>query len=81
MTVTVTADTVCIQTGPADASALRVGLCASVTGPADDKGAVAATAIGLSEAGSQGCTTGFGRRGQGGQAGQGSESGTTTSNG
>jgi len=77
----VTADTTYSQTGPTDASAIQVGLCASVTGTADTTGAVAATAIALSTAGSQGCTTGFGRRGPAGQSGQGSAGGTATSNG
>jgi hypothetical protein len=35
----------------------------------------------LSAAGTQGCTSGFGRRGPAGQSGQGSAGGTATSNG
>ena len=62
-TVTLTPTTTYSQTAAVPSSALRVGQCVAATGPADSRGAVAATRITLSTAGPNGCSTGFGRRG------------------
>jgi hypothetical protein len=61
-TVTLTPTTTYSQTATVPATALRVGQCVAATGPADSKGAVAATRITLSTAGPNGCSVGFGRR-------------------
>ncbi len=62
-TITLTASTTYSQTRTVTSTALRVGQCVAATGPADSKGAVAATRITLSTAGPNGCAAGFGRRG------------------
>ena len=64
-TITLTPTTTYTRTATVAATALRVGQCVMATGPANSKGAVAATRIALSVAGPDGCDTraGFGRRG------------------
>ncbi|GHF86904.1 hypothetical protein FHX82_004531 [Amycolatopsis bartoniae] len=65
--VTVDATTTYTKSQSADASALKVGECVTATGKADDTGAVTAQTISISQAGANGCTTGFGgNRGQNG---------------
>lgn len=80
-TVTVDSSTTYSATAKASAKALVVGACATVQGKADDKGAVAATRIVVSQATDGTCSTGFGGgfggRGQGGPA-QGSQDDTST---
>ncbi|HET6500130.1 MAG TPA: DUF5666 domain-containing protein [Amycolatopsis sp.] len=56
--VTVSAGTTYEKTQSSDATALKVGECATATGQSDDTGAVTATAISLSQAGPNGCTSG-----------------------
>lgn len=79
-TVTVDSSTTYSATAEASAKALVVGACATVQGKADDKGAVAATRVVVSEATDGSCTSGFGggfagRGGPGGPgAGQGDDS-------
>lgn len=63
-TITLTASTTYTETDSASATALKVGECVTATGTADATGAVAATKIGLSTAGPDGCSSGFGRRSQ-----------------
>lgn len=48
-----------------DASAVAVGLCVQAQGEQDDSGRMTATSLALSEAGDDGCSTGFGGRPQG----------------
>jgi hypothetical protein len=66
-TVTVDDSTTYTTTVDADSSAIAVGLCVTAQGESDDSGQVAATSLALSEAGDEGCSTGFG--GQGGFGG------------
>jgi hypothetical protein len=73
VTVTTTSATTYHQDATATSANLKVGLCATAIGAADDTGAVAATSIALSTAGANGCTTGFG--GFGGRAGGGGANG------
>jgi hypothetical protein len=61
-TVQVTSKTTYTTTGTATSSALRVGLCAVVTGKADTTGTVAATRIALSNKVNGTCTQIFGGR-------------------
>ncbi|HEY2764957.1 MAG TPA: DUF5666 domain-containing protein [Pseudonocardiaceae bacterium] len=78
-TVTTTGSTTFSKTVTADHSALAVGQCVTAAGPADDTGAVAASAITISQPGPNGCTAGFGGRrgtGQGGGSGQPGDQGT-----
>ncbi len=77
------------STAGADSSALAVGACVTAQGEADDSGAVTATSLTVSEAGEDGCSTGFGgaQGGPGGMGGQrpsgsgSSGSGSSTSSG
>lgn len=64
-TVTVDDGTTYTTTVAADASALAVGRCVAAQGEADDSGKVAATSLTVSDAGDDGCSTGFARRGSG----------------
>ena len=76
-TVTTTGSTTFSKTVATDHSALAVGECVTAAGPADDTGAVAASAITISQPGPNGCTAGFGaRRGAGQRGGSGAGSGT-----
>ena len=59
-TVETGSDTAVTATVAADASAIAVGLCASVRGEADTRGGMTATTIGLSDAGEDGCTARMG---------------------
>lgn len=56
------ADTVVTATVTADATAVAVGLCATVRGEADTRGGMTATTIALSDPGENGCTAGFDAR-------------------
>jgi hypothetical protein len=60
VTVTLGASTSVLRTVKATGADAKVGLCAVATGKADSTGTVAATTIGLSAKGSNGCTGGFG---------------------
>ena len=84
-TVTVTGATHYAKTTTAESSAIRVGLCASAFGTADDTGAIAATQIRLTDPVSGGCSTaglggGFGgfNRGSGNSGGGNSGGGQGT---
>lgn len=68
-TVTVDDATTYTTTVDADATAIAVGRCVVAQGDSDDSGKVAATSLVLSDAGDDGCSTGFG--GRGGMSGQG----------
>lgn len=70
-TVTVDDATTYTTTADADATAITVGRCVVAQGESDDSGKVAATSLALSDAGDDGCSTGFGGRGgmPGGQGG------------
>lgn len=70
-TVTVDDATTYTTTAGADATAITVGRCVVAQGESDDSGKVAATSLALSDAGDDGCSTGFGGRGgmPGGQGG------------
>ncbi len=70
-TVTVDDATTYTTTADADATAIAVGRCVVAQGESDDSGKVAATSLALSDAGEDGCSTGFGGRGgmPGGQGG------------
>ncbi|WP_431875099.1 hypothetical protein [Amycolatopsis sacchari] len=60
--VTVDAGTTYTKSEAANSSALKVGECVAATGKADETGAVTAQTISISQAGPNGCTTGFGGR-------------------
>lgn len=62
-TVTVDDATTYTRTVTADATAIAVGRCVTAQGASDSSGQVAATALVLSDAGDDGCSTGFGGRG------------------
>ncbi len=81
--MTVTPATTYTKTVTAKSSAIKVGLCASAFGPADDTGAIAATQIRLSEATNGTCSTGFGVGGfgTGGFGGRGNRSGNGSGSG
>jgi hypothetical protein len=64
--VETTGATTYTRTGAATAKALAVGLCVTALGKASDTGSIAATSISLRPAQNGSCSTGFGRRGQGG---------------
>jgi hypothetical protein len=64
--VETTAATTYTRTGAATAKALAVGLCVTALGKASDTGSIAATSIALRPAQNGSCSSGFGRRGQGG---------------
>jgi len=64
--VETTAATTYTRTAAATAKALAVGLCVTALGKASDTGAIAATSISLRPAQNGSCSSGFGRRGQGG---------------
>lgn len=70
-TVTVDDSTTYTTTVDADATAIAVGRCVVAQGDSDDSGKVAATSLVLSDAGDDGCSTGFG--GRGGMPGQGGD--------
>jgi hypothetical protein len=85
-TVTVTPSTTYTKTVIATSSSIKVGLCASAFGPADDTGAITAAQVRLSQATDGTCSTGFGggfggfggfggRNRSGGGSGSGSGSG------
>ncbi len=59
VTVTYAASTTFTRSGKATAAAVKVGLCLTAFGKADDTGAVTATAIQLSQPVGGSCTTGF----------------------
>lgn len=59
VTVTLGASASVLRTVKATGADAKVGLCAVATGKADSTGTVAATAIGLSAKGPNGCTGGF----------------------
>lgn len=61
-TITVTTDssTTYTQLAAASAAALAVGQCVTARGPADDTGAITATAINIRPPGPNGCANGFG---------------------
>lgn len=61
--VTVDGSTTYSTTADADATAITVGRCVVAQGESDDSGKVAATSLVLSDAGDDGCSTGFGGRG------------------
>ena len=60
-----TSDTTYTATARATSTALKVGLCVTALGTADDTGAVAASSISLRPAEAGGCLGGFGRPGGG----------------
>lgn len=62
LTVTTTSDTTVTVTEKSKASAAKVGVCATVSGKADDTGAVTATTISLRGAGDDGCSMRRGNR-------------------
>jgi hypothetical protein len=62
--VSLTAGTTYTQTVTVNSTALKVGECVTAIGSTGSTGAVSATRISLSTPGSNGCTTGFGRRPQ-----------------
>ena len=64
--VDTTAATTYTRTAAATAKALVVGLCVTALGKASDTGSIAATSISLRPAQNGTCSSGFGRRGQGG---------------
>lgn len=74
-TVTVTGATTYSRTVTAKPAAIKVGLCASAVGPADDTGAITATEIRLNAPTNGSCSAGFGGvfggrgRGSGGATG------------
>jgi hypothetical protein len=70
-TVTITPATTFSKVVGADHTALAVGQCVTALGPADDTGAVAASAISIRQPGPAGCTGGFGGPGGGRQGGGG----------
>jgi uncharacterized membrane protein len=74
-TVTVNATTTYSKVESATSSALAVGQCIAAVGSTDDTGAVTAKTIGISKAGPNGCTQGFGGRGAGGRGGNGGNGG------
>jgi hypothetical protein len=74
-TVTVNATTSYSKVESATSSALAVGQCIAAVGSTDDTGAVTAKTIGISKAGPNGCTQGFGGRGAGGRGGNGGNGG------
>lgn len=55
-------DSVVTTTVTADATAIAVGLCASVRGETDTRGGMTAATIALSDPGENGCTAGMGAR-------------------
>ncbi len=63
--VTVTSSTTYNKLESATSSALAVGDCIAAVGSTDDTGAVTAKTIGISKPGPNGCSTGFGRGGNG----------------
>lgn len=63
ITVITTAATRYLKVVTARPSALKVGQCITAVGPANSIGSVAARSIRISQPGSNGCVTGFGRRG------------------
>ncbi|MFF1530662.1 hypothetical protein [Cellulomonas sp. NPDC058312] len=68
-TITVDDATTYTTTVAADSGALTVGRCVTAQGEADSSGQVAATVLLVSDAGEDGCTTGFGGRGPDGAGG------------
>jgi hypothetical protein len=60
VTVTLGSAASVLTTAKATGADAKVGTCATATGKADSTGTVAATAIGLSPKGADGCTAGFG---------------------
>jgi hypothetical protein len=62
-TITVDDATTYTSTVAADATAIAVGRCVTAQGESDSSGQVAATALVLSDATDDGCSTGFGGRG------------------
>ncbi|GAB3072348.1 hypothetical protein GCM10027053_41770 [Intrasporangium mesophilum] len=69
VTVTYAASTTFTTAGKASASAVKVGVCLTAFGKADDTGAVTATTIQLSQPVDGSCTTGFRLGGGGGRPG------------
>ncbi|MGD8195458.1 hypothetical protein ACEXQB_013285 [Herbiconiux sp. P18] len=75
--ITLDGSTVVTKTETADASALTVGACVTAMGDSDDSGTMAATALAVSTAGDDGCST---RSGFGGMGGPGAGGGAGGSN-
>ena len=65
-TVDTSAATTYTRTATANAKALVVGLCVTALGKTSDTGSIAATSIALRPAQNGSCSSGFGRRGAGG---------------
>jgi hypothetical protein len=78
-TVEVTSSTSYTKDKTATSSAVKIGLCATALGTADDTGAIAATSITLSTAVDGSCTSGFGGFGGRGGAGNGQSAPTSVS--
>ena len=60
VTVTTSGDTAYTTTADASASDLKVGVCVTSRGEADDTGAITATTVAVSAAVDGECSTGFG---------------------
>lgn len=71
VTVTIDPSTTITEVQPATAAELAVGKCVTAQGSTDSTGAVTATRVGISTAGANGCSSGFGRFGGNGQGGTG----------